>query len=97
MLTPHTNVYRRPLDDHPGDAGLNGIGIYFDNEMLRPVRALMTWDKSFVDAISVDEKNSKNAGTSNFRKRYPYHEPLNSLLETTAEHLKVSCSALALE
>ena len=36
MFTPHTNAYRRPLDDHPEDAGLNGVGvgIYFDKEML---------------------------------------------------------------
>ena len=80
MLAPHTNAYRRPLDGQPGDVGLNGIGIYFDKEMLWSVRALMAWDKSFVDAISIDEKKSKNADASNFSKRYPYHEPINPLL-----------------
>ena len=34
MLTPHTNAYRRPLDGHPGDAGLNGVNIYFDKQMI---------------------------------------------------------------
>ena len=48
--------------------------------MLRPVRALRTWDICFVDAIDIDEKKSKNADASNFSKRYPYHEPMNPSL-----------------
>ena len=48
--------------------------------MFGPVCALMVWDKFFVDTIGVNKKNSKNAGTSNFSKRYPYHKPINPSL-----------------
>ena len=77
MLTSHTNTYQCPLDGHPWDDRLNGVGIYFDKDMFGPVCALMVWDKFFVDTIGVNKKNSRNAGMSNFSKRYPYHEPMN--------------------
>ena len=37
ILKPHKEAYHHPMDDHPDDATLYGVGIYVDDDSLRPV------------------------------------------------------------
>ena len=62
---------------HPDDATLNGVAIYIDNNTLRPVRAMLAWDKSFAAAHAADERAARNGGPSEFSKQYPLEEPTN--------------------
>ena len=80
ILKPQRETYHHPMADHPNNATLNGVGIYIDENTLRPVRAMLAWDKTFADAHAADKRAAGNGGPSEFSKRYPRKEPSNSEL-----------------
>ena len=47
VLRPHLQSYHRPLESLLDDALLEGVGIYIDDQKLRPVRSMLALGKSF--------------------------------------------------
>ena len=64
------------MDDHPDDEKLYRVGVCMDSLTLRPVRAMLAWDKPFSQTHATDEMSAKNASAvSVFSKCYPHKEP----------------------
>jgi hypothetical protein len=76
LLLPDPQRYHRPMEGHPNDAPLEGVGVYIDSQRCKPVRSVLAHGRSFQKIHSDDEKSSKKP-SSRFTKRYPFRPPLH--------------------
>ena len=76
IFLPNQRLYHCPMDGHPGNPLLEGVGVYINNQRCKPVRSALVFGRSFQTIHGNNEKSSKKP-SSGFTRRYPFTPPLH--------------------
>ena len=81
ILEPQLDCYHRPIEIHPEDKLLEGVGIYMDTQKMKFKQAALAYGKSFQEIYNEDEERSKQSNlSSELSKQYPFNKPSNAEL-----------------